>query len=132
MTRFRLSRSDRYIVLLLIGLVLIGLTIGRILPSRSTLDRPGVAPPTPTLKRIPVETVEVRTLSPRRERIDINTASAEELQQLPGIGPVYAARIIAYRTDHGGFGSIEELIQVPGIGPKTLERLRDRISVSGE
>jgi competence protein ComEA len=61
--------------------------------------------------------------------MDLNTASASELDLLPGIGPALAQRIIEYRGKHGGFKTIEELKQVPGIGPKKLEAIRDRVTV---
>ena len=62
-------------------------------------------------------------------KININTATAEQLDTLPGIGPAYAGRIIDYRTTHGGFKSIEEIQEVTGIGPKTFEKLKDQITI---
>jgi competence protein ComEA len=56
--------------------------------------------------------------------IAINTATAEELAQLPGVGPSTAAAILAYRQERGGFSSIDELNEVKGIGPKKLEKMR--------
>jgi len=66
-------------------------------------------------------------LSPRP--IDLNHASAEELQRLPRIGPSLAARIVAFRQSHGPFPSVDSLVRVPGIGPATLARLRERLTV---
>ena len=77
-----------------------------------------------------VETTD--TGEPSREtgrRININTASLSELDTLPGIGPAYAEKIIAYREEHGGFSSIEEIQEVVGIGPKTFSEIRDLITV---
>jgi competence protein ComEA len=61
-------------------------------------------------------------------RIRIDLATAEELTTLPGIGPSLAARIIAARAD-APFRAVDDLLRVKGIGPKTLDRLRDHVSV---
>jgi len=63
------------------------------------------------------------------DKIDINTADAAELDKLPGIGPVRAADIIAYRESHGVFKSIEEIKNIKGIGDKSFENLKDLITV---
>lgn len=65
----------------------------------------------------------------RETKININTASSEELQTLYGIGPVKAQAIIDYRNENGFFHSVDELINVSGIGPKTLEKIRDQVTV---
>ena len=62
-------------------------------------------------------------------KIDINTASAEELTQLKGIGPSHAAGIVAFREKNGPFQKPEDLIQVPRIGQKTFEKNKDLIVV---
>jgi len=63
------------------------------------------------------------------EMINLNTATAEELQTLNGIGETKAAAIIQYRTENGGFRSIEEICRVKGIGDATFNKIRDRITV---
>ena len=68
---------------------------------------------------------------PVNNRVNINTASAEELQSLPGIGPVLAGRIIEYRRQYGPFIDVEQLVEVKGIGPKVLERLRPLVTAAG-
>lgn len=61
--------------------------------------------------------------------VDLNTATAEELDALPGVGPVTAAAIVAWRDANGRFGSVEQLGEVDGIGPARLEKLRDLVHV---
>ena len=60
--------------------------------------------------------------------ININTADSQTLQEIPGIGPVTADKIISYRDTNGPFGSIEELTSVSGIGEKTFQKMKDRIT----
>ncbi|MFL6136236.1 MAG: helix-hairpin-helix domain-containing protein [Frankiaceae bacterium] len=61
--------------------------------------------------------------------VDLNAASAGELDALPGVGPVLAERIVDYRTAHGAFRSVDELEQVPGIGPSKMADLRELVTV---
>ena len=61
-------------------------------------------------------------------RININSASAEELDALPGIGEVMAGRIIAFRESNGPYRSVDDLIHVQGISAKTIERFRDLVT----
>jgi competence protein ComEA len=61
--------------------------------------------------------------------VNLNTATAEALDQLDGVGPATAQKIVAYRQQHGGFRSVSELDQVPGIGEKKLAALKDRLRV---
>ncbi len=62
-------------------------------------------------------------------RLDLNAATADQLERLPGVGPSLASRIVAFRGKHGPFASVDDLIHVGGIGPATLERVRDRVEV---
>ncbi|HEX3318752.1 MAG TPA: ComEA family DNA-binding protein [Solirubrobacteraceae bacterium] len=61
--------------------------------------------------------------------VNLNTATAEQLDSLDGVGPVMAQKIIAYRQQHGGFGSVNELDRIPGIGEKRMATLRDQVTV---
>ncbi|HKQ96916.1 MAG TPA: helix-hairpin-helix domain-containing protein [Candidatus Polarisedimenticolia bacterium] len=65
-------------------------------------------------------------------KININTASAEELQSLPGIGPSYAQRIVEHREKNGPFKKVEDLLNVRGIGEKTFEKIRDRLTIGSK
>ncbi len=109
--------------------------------SGSFLD--GVSEQYPWLEIVPVESVGKAQIvdiaessssansssTPVSEKININTASSEELQTLNGIGETKAAAIIQYRTENGGFNSIEEICRVKGIGDATFNKIRDRITV---
>jgi len=77
---------------------------------------------------------ETNNISPtstiqKNEKININTATKEELQTLPGIGPVTAERIIEFRESKGSFKKIEDIMNVPRIGPKMFEQIKDKIIV---
>ena len=68
-------------------------------------------------------------LAEEPQKININTASADELTKLKQVGPNYAARIIEYREKHGPFEKPEEIMNVKGIGPKTFELNKEHIVV---
>ena len=86
-------------------------------------------------ERIPGAVIETEVEVPREEiapdfpPVDLNTATAEELDTLPGIGESLARRIIAYREANGPFGSIEEIMEVSGIGEAKFAELEDRVTV---
>lgn len=63
-------------------------------------------------------------------RLNLNTATSEQLITLPGIGPSYAERILEWRNKNGNFTSIEQLLQIKGIGEKRLEKLRPLLEVA--
>lgn len=63
-----------------------------------------------------------------RGRVDVNRATAAELESLPGVGPSIARRIIEMRAEKGGFARLEDLLAVRGIGPSRLAKLRDRVA----
>ena len=95
---------------------------------RVGLPGPAVATPHPVSTGALPSAGQAGTESAPPATVDINTADAEQLDTLPGIGPVLAARIVAWRTAHGPFETIDDLEQVPGIGAGTLEKFRSQIT----
>jgi competence protein ComEA len=61
--------------------------------------------------------------------VSLNTATAAELDQLDGVGPATAEKILAWRKQHGGFRSVDDLKQISGIGPKRFEALKDKVRI---
>jgi competence protein ComEA len=64
--------------------------------------------------------------------VNVNTATAEQLQLLPRVGPALSQRILDFRDDNGPFASADELIAVRGIGERSLEQLRPYVSIDGK
>ncbi len=112
------------ITILCAGLM-VGIGIGRFGTKHSVKlsanDQTVAAQPSPTAPR------SNETLG----KININTASAEELSMLPGIGITYAERIVEYRTKHGPFLSVEDLTNVKGIGDSRFEAIKEYVTVGG-
>ena len=61
-------------------------------------------------------------------RVSLSSATVEQLDELPGIGPVTAQKIVDYRAKSGGFRSVDDLDAIPGIGPARVEQLRDLVT----
>lgn len=102
---------------------LTGLNLARRLDDEERLE-------IPSTRVVATPTTSAAPAAVKNGTININTASAEELDALPGIGPALAGRIVAYRQQHGPFASVEELSNVSGISPKMVETLRPLISVT--
>ena len=94
----------------------------RLRPSRTTV--PGSAPTVPGA--LPIVGVPTTTVTPL---INLNSATADQLDTLPGVGPSTAKAIISYRNRKGPFGKVEDLLNVPGIGPSKVAALRDQVTV---
>lgn len=129
--------DDRRAALLLALLALAGATV-RYLISPSTDTAPGdvhlesssPAPPGGLRETARRAAQLARPLLPG-ERIDLDRADVSEITRLPRIGPTLAHRIVAWRTEHGPFGSVARLDSVSGIGPKVLATIHPFISFSG-
>lgn len=81
---------------------------------------------------VTTERTTTEETAPRRVLVNVNTASAAELEALSGVGPTLAQAIVAYRAEHGDFQSVEELLEVKGIGEAKLEEFRVEITISNE
>lgn len=112
----------------LIGLIAAGLILLLAAPRRG---KPIELLPAPTRSTEETRVLPTATIIPPTLifPININTATLEELQQLPNIGPIVAQAIINYRDSHGAFASIKDLQNVAGIGPKTFDGIRSLITV---
>jgi competence protein ComEA len=77
----------------------------------------------------PVSALAQKGKAVSSERVNLNTATVEQLQTLPGIGPAMAKRVIEHRTKVGKFNKIEEIINVKGIGEKKFLKIKDRLMV---
>jgi len=66
---------------------------------------------------------------PPAKPVNINTATSEELQQVPGIGPATAEKILQMRKSYGAFKSVDDLLAIRGLGPKRLEKMRKYLTV---
>lgn len=92
-------------------------------PHVESLTPPAATPAAePAASEAPSATPSATSAAP--EALDLNHATVAELDALPGIGPVLAARIVEHRRRNGPFRDVDELLAVPGIGPRLLERLR--------
>ncbi len=122
-----LTPSERRGALVVVLVLLIGAGFDFV---RLTRSRP--APPAPVPERAAVlDTLGAQPIAPRLAHLlDLNRATAAELDRLPGIGPVLAARIVAHREAHGPFRDPAELIAVPGIGPALAARLAPLVTTS--
>lgn len=115
---------------------------GGVLPSANALslnlagrleDGQAVRVPTlaPTRNIVLFTATPKPTFTPYNPFINLNTANQAELESLPGIGPVLAQRIIAYRQKHGNFAAIEDVRKVYGVSAETFKMIEDFISVEG-
>ena len=114
--------------LLLIAAMFVGFTAG-MLCGRHFADVPVTVNPIKTEYITPSAGAGQQNSVSTAGKVNINTASSVVLETLPGIGPVLADRIIAYRNENGLFSSIEELSKVEGIGSKTLLEILNLITV---
>lgn len=82
-----------------------------------------------SLLAAPAAVLAQQSKAPSAEKVNLNTATQDQLETLPGIGPAIAKRILEHRTKVGKFGRIEELMNVKGIGEKKFQQIKDRLAV---
>ncbi len=109
------------IAMMIIGCYLLGL---RIYQNHAEYVMAPVSASVPA----PTETAAAAEVIPDGEKININTASEEELMKLQGVGKTLAKRIVEKREQLGGFSVVEQLLDVNGIGEKLLQSIRDNIT----
>lgn len=114
-----LNQRERYVLMLLTAAFLAGSGVAWLRRAQASRASLGVV----TAGR------DTTTVVVPAGPLDLNTATARQLDALPGIGPVIAARMVGYRERNGGFRSVNDLRRVPGIGPKRFAALQDLITV---
>jgi len=82
------------------------------------------------VQRLSATAIDAPSCTSVNSAVQLNAATVEQLDELPGVGPVLAQRIIQWRTSHHGFSDVHELQEVPGIGPSKFARMRSQVSVS--
>ena len=118
----RLSSAQQRGLIILVGVGLVASGLVLLFPRTK---------PAATGLHDPIEITGARILLPTfsdaESKVNLNTAPVQELIELPGIGDVLAARIVAYREEHGPFQSLDALKQVSGIGDKLVEKIKDLV-----
>ena len=79
-------------------------------------------------RRLPAGSAPAAGAATTGAKVSLAIATVEQLDELPGIGPITAQKIVDWRASHGPFGSVEDLDDVPGIGPARVEQLRDLVT----
>lgn len=136
-----MTPSERRALLFLTAVALLGGVVRAARASREDAERPDAAQAMLAAQQAASDSLAARSRSARaRTRkavdsvtgpVDVDRAGIPELESLPRVGPVLAARIVADRDSAGPFGSLEELKRVRGIGPAMVERLAPHVTFSG-
>lgn len=105
------------------------IVVGLAPPSGPPVLGSSVGAPSPAPEAPQTSTAPAKPESKSGEPVNLNTATVEQLDALPGVGPVTAAAIVAWRETHGKFAQVDQLCEVDGIGPARLEKLRALVRV---
>lgn len=117
-----------------IALALFALFCGLTLIWAVKTSRPGIAVSAPAEQSAELTGADGETsdeLAPD-EKVNINTASAAELQKLPGVGEILAGRIVEYRRENGGFAAAEDIMKVDGVGRGKFDAMKQHIAVDAQ
>ncbi len=98
-------------------------------PQNSPANQSAAPTPTKTSTSAPTPSATPAPAPEQSEKININTASLEELDKITGVGPIIGQRIIDYRNTNGPFQKIEDIKNVKGIGDVTFEKMKDEITI---
>jgi competence protein ComEA len=96
------------------------------------ISKPSLPLTLPMSATPPTRPDKPRIVKTQLDVLDVNEATVREFDQLPGIGPALAQRIIDHRRSHGRFTTVDDLLLIKGIGPKKLERFRELVTVHSE
>jgi comEA protein len=125
---FTFNRNEQIALLMLSVALIVGIVVSYI--DRTNSD---AIPEFDVLKSVvPIPEISPDSSTDSLETaisIDVNEATAKDFQRLPGIGPQIAQRIVDFRAASGGFQNLDDLTKVSGIGPKTLDRLRNHLTL---
>lgn len=122
-----MTSTEKRVLLVVVSALLLG--TGARVVRRAWLSRTAAAAPVLIAGEVEADAVLPDDRPAVGGLIDVNSAAAYELEALPGIGPVIAGRIVAYRDRHGPFTSLEQLQRVSGIGPKRLEAIGEYVTL---
>lgn len=125
-------KKQKLPLLIIITVTFAAFTLGLLLGRSSHSGGVTLAVPAPMLTEpVSVEPPTAPSLPATVFPLDLNTATREELMELPGIGEVLAGRILAYREANGAFFSVEELLNIEDIGEKRLEAIVELVRIGG-
>ena len=82
-----------------------------------------------SLVLVPAAAMAQKAKSPSTEKVNLNTASVDQLETLPGVGPAMAKKIVEHRSKNGKFTKVEEILNIKGIGEKKFQKMKDRLTV---
>lgn len=132
---FYFTKQEKIVILFLTGAIILGLSVqwARSSGNLTSIQSIKIEGKTNPIKKGNMNRAPVNGFSNGvNKKININTASIDELDALPGIGPKIAAEIIKYREKSGEFKAIENIRKVRGIGGKKFNKIKDKISINDE